>query len=273
MSQTELGFVNDLSLPQGAVAINRRAWFRDLDGLRAVFVDQTPFYCYPLDDHQPLPLTDDDGELQPPAVPPPAVPQIEAQAIEPQVIEPQVTETQAIEATSIPYASPLDRACTALGLIEEAPIEFQSAEGVPCGGALLGLALLAETHLLEEARAVYGQLRNGWYGLRSLVWTLVVMALVRIKRPEQIKHHDPAGRPTFGVCPPRAGVAPRRRSQNDPPQAERNHPTRTSGPVASRRRQRTRKQSTCAQQQRLGLAVKRLNQQPPGSKGADGSPK
>ena len=333
MSQTELGFANDLSLPQGAVSINRRAWFRDLDGLRAVFVDQTPFYCYPLDDqilhrfcaiqlveagvtkvkdvcrafelhlrnfsrsrskfrqlgiaglfpgksgpksirtptlaagivqpyrkgkssydvatqlgisdstvrrilkeqgiplrspldnHQPLPLTDDDGELQPPAVQPPAAQQIEAQAIEPQITEPQitepqatepqVTETQAIEATSIPYASPLDRACTALGLIEEAPVEFQSADGVPCAGALLGLALLEETHLLEEARAVYGRLKNGWYGLRSLVWTLVVMALVRIKRPEQIKHHDPAGLGRVLGLPRAAEVKTIRRKLNE----------------------------------------------------------
>ena len=125
-----------------------------------------------------MPLTDDDGKLQQPS----------SQAIEPQVIEPQV-----VEATSIPYASPLDLAFTALGLIEEAPVEFQSADGVPNAGALLGLALLEETHLLEEARAVYSRLKNGWYGLRSLVWTLVVMALVRIKRAEQIKHHDPAG--------------------------------------------------------------------------------
>ncbi len=50
MSQTELEFVKDVALPQDAVSINRRAWFRDLDGIRAVFVDQTPFYCYPLDD-------------------------------------------------------------------------------------------------------------------------------------------------------------------------------------------------------------------------------
>jgi hypothetical protein len=35
-------------------------------------------------------------------------------------------------------------------------------------------------------------LNNSWYGLRSLLWTLVVMALLRIKRPEQLKHHDPA---------------------------------------------------------------------------------
>ena len=35
----------------------------------------------PLDNHQPLPLTDDDGELQPPAVQPPAMQQIEVKTI------------------------------------------------------------------------------------------------------------------------------------------------------------------------------------------------
>jgi hypothetical protein len=99
----------------------------------------------------------------------------------------------AVEATSIPYASPLDRFATAMGLIEEAPVEFHSSDNVPHAGALLGLALLEETHLIEEARRVYGRLNNGWYGLRSLLWTLVTMALLRIKRPEQLKHHDPAG--------------------------------------------------------------------------------
>jgi len=96
-----------------------------------------------------------------------------------------------VEATSVPYALPLDRLATVLGLIEEAPVSFASSEAVPQAGVLMGLALLQETHLMEEARAVYGRLKNGWYGLRSLLWTLVVMALLRIKRPEQIKHHDP----------------------------------------------------------------------------------
>jgi hypothetical protein len=98
-----------------------------------------------------------------------------------------------VEATSIPYASPLDRFATMKGLIEEAPVEFQSSDNVPSAGALLGLALLEDTHLMEEARQVYGQLKNSWYGLRSLMWTLVTMALLRIQRPEQLKHHDPAG--------------------------------------------------------------------------------
>jgi len=97
-----------------------------------------------------------------------------------------------VVATSIPYATPLDRACTVLGLIEEAPVAFISAAAVPRAGTLLGLALLGETHLFEEARAVYGRLKNGWYGLRSLLWTLIVMGLLRIKNPEQIKAADPA---------------------------------------------------------------------------------
>ena len=47
-TQMELGL--NLGLPQDAVDVNGRVWFRDLDGIRAVFVDQAPFYCYPLAD-------------------------------------------------------------------------------------------------------------------------------------------------------------------------------------------------------------------------------
>ena len=50
MSETQLDFAEGLGLPQGSVAVNRRVWFQDLNGNRAVFVDQTPFYCYPLAD-------------------------------------------------------------------------------------------------------------------------------------------------------------------------------------------------------------------------------
>ncbi len=50
MSQTQLDFAEALGLPHGAVAVNQRVWFQDLNGNRAVFVDQTPFYCYPLTD-------------------------------------------------------------------------------------------------------------------------------------------------------------------------------------------------------------------------------
>jgi transposase len=97
-----------------------------------------------------------------------------------------------VEATSIPYTSPVNQIATIFGLIEEAPVEFAPARGVPMAGVLLGLALLSTTGLMEEARSVYGRLKNGWYGLRATVWTLFVMALLRIRRPEQLKGIDPA---------------------------------------------------------------------------------
>ncbi len=59
-------------------------------------------------------------------------------------------------------------------------------------GVLLGVALLSTTGLMEEARRVYGRLKNSWYGLRATLWILFVMALLRIKRPEQLKGVDPA---------------------------------------------------------------------------------
>ncbi len=99
---------------------------------------------------------------------------------------------EAVEATSIAYASPSDQLATVFGLIEEAPVEFAPARNVPVAGVLLGLALLSTTGLVEEARRVYGKLKNCWYGLRATIWTLFVTALLRIKRPEQLKGMDPA---------------------------------------------------------------------------------
>ncbi|MBU0717857.1 MAG: hypothetical protein KJ749_06370 [Planctomycetes bacterium] len=108
-------------------------------------------------------------------------------------MKPAAQWASAIEATSVAYASPSNQLATVLGLIEEASVEFAPARDVPAAGVLLGMALLSTTGLLEEARGVYGRLKNGWYGLRATIWTLVAMALLRITRPEQLKGVDPAG--------------------------------------------------------------------------------
>ena len=50
MSMTQKDFAETLGLPKDAVAVNRRVWFLDQNGNRAVFVEQTPFYSYPIDD-------------------------------------------------------------------------------------------------------------------------------------------------------------------------------------------------------------------------------
>ncbi len=43
MSQKQIALFENLGLPQGAVAVNRRALFQDVNGNRAVFVDQTAY--------------------------------------------------------------------------------------------------------------------------------------------------------------------------------------------------------------------------------------
>lgn len=55
----------------------------------------------------------------------------------------------------------------------------------------MAVALLSVTGLLEEARLKLGKLKNGLYGVRSVLTTLVVMALLRCKRPEPLKGFDP----------------------------------------------------------------------------------
>jgi transposase len=137
------------------------------------------------------------------------------QTSEPQQNEAAASEPLAVEATSIPYASPLDQFCAMFGLIEEAPVRFESTCDVRHAGVLIGLALLEETRLLAEARAVYGRLKNGWYGLRSLIWSLVVMGLLRIRRPEQIKNHDPASLGCVLGLPRSAEVKTIRRKLNE----------------------------------------------------------
>jgi hypothetical protein len=58
-----------------------------------------------------------------------------------------------------------------------------------------GLALL-EQGLVEVGEAVYSGLRNGFFGLRSILLTFAFMALLRIKSIEGLSGHAPG---EFGV--------------------------------------------------------------------------
>jgi hypothetical protein len=62
---------------------------------------------------------------------------------------------------------------------------------VPGAGVLLALPALLHEGLLEVAESVYGGLRKGFFGLRSVLLTLAFMALLRIKTPEQLTEHAP----------------------------------------------------------------------------------
>jgi hypothetical protein len=84
-----------------------------------------------------------------------------------------------------------ERALARVGLIEEAAPAFTAAESVPGAGALLALPALLQEGLIEVGETVYGSLRNGFFGLRSVLLTLAFMALLRIKTPEQLTEHAP----------------------------------------------------------------------------------
>ena len=84
-----------------------------------------------------------------------------------------------------------ERALAAVGELAEAPVAFEAAESVPGAGVLLALPGLLAQGLLEVTEAVYGRLKEGFFGLQSVLLTLAFMALLRIKTPEQLKGHAP----------------------------------------------------------------------------------
>jgi transposase len=84
-----------------------------------------------------------------------------------------------------------DRLLARLGLLEDAAPLFGSARAVPRAGALLAVPVLAVSGVFECARKIYGSLGPAFYGLRTSLLTLLLMALWRIKRPEGLKEHSP----------------------------------------------------------------------------------
>ncbi len=66
-------------------------------------------------------------------------------------------------------------------------------ECLPRAGVLLAVPLLVRHGLIEAFVKVYGSLHPSFYGLRTIVVTLFLGALLRIKRPEHLKEYRPAG--------------------------------------------------------------------------------
>jgi transposase len=86
----------------------------------------------------------------------------------------------------------LDRQLAYLGLLDDAAPLFRDGSLVPGAGVLLALPYVVESGLFRISRKLYGEIGPAFYGLRTTLLTLVLMALLRIKRPEQLKERDPA---------------------------------------------------------------------------------
>jgi len=84
-----------------------------------------------------------------------------------------------------------DRLLARLGLLEDAPPLFGSVTTVPRAGVLLALPVLVSSGVFACAKTIYGSLGPAFYGLRTSLLTLLLMALWRIKRPEGLKEYSP----------------------------------------------------------------------------------
>jgi hypothetical protein len=83
----------------------------------------------------------------------------------------------------------VDRAMARLGLLQDAAPVFGTVGNMAHAGVLLAIPALVESGIFIVAKRVYGSLGASFYGLRTIVLTLLLMALLRIKHPESLKEY------------------------------------------------------------------------------------
>jgi hypothetical protein len=85
----------------------------------------------------------------------------------------------------------VERVCASVGLLSEAPAQFEDAESVAQGGVLWALPARIANGLMRHADTNF-QLPKGFYRLIHVLLLLGYMALTRIKTIEQLQYR-PAG--------------------------------------------------------------------------------
>ena len=91
-----------------------------------------------------------------------------------------------------PLDRSFDRLLACFGLIDDAVPLFADATDVPGAGVLFSVPLLVHSGIFGIACKLYGSIGPAFYGLRTTLMVLMLMALLRIKRPEWLKERDPA---------------------------------------------------------------------------------
>jgi hypothetical protein len=103
--------------------------------------------------------------------------------------------TVATPSTLTPLARPEargeERQAARRGELAEAPPRICQGASLPLAGALLVLPALAATGLLESFEAVYGRAKAAFYGLRSLVLSVVFAMVAGEPRAEGLTRLDP----------------------------------------------------------------------------------
>ena len=78
-----------------------------------------------------------------------------------------------------------------MGKLEDAAPLFARTENLPGAGVLLAVPALVHSGVLTAARKIYSSLGPAFYGLRTTIVTSILLALLRIPRPEALKEHSP----------------------------------------------------------------------------------
>jgi transposase len=90
-----------------------------------------------------------------------------------------------------PLNRSMDRLLASMGVLEDAAPLFANAANVPRAGVLLAIPALVSSGLLTIANKIYGSLGPAFYGLRTTLVAYVLLALLRIPRPESLKEYAP----------------------------------------------------------------------------------
>jgi hypothetical protein len=85
----------------------------------------------------------------------------------------------------------MDRLLAAMGLLDDALPVFARARNLPRAGVLVAIPALLASGLLSTAEKIYGSLGPAFYGLRTTLLAYVLLALLRIPRPEALKEFSP----------------------------------------------------------------------------------
>lgn len=117
-----------------------------------------------------------------------------------QQAQPSETAEESIDDETDPIAMSLDvdasdrtwdRLLASFGLIDDATPIFGDINGVSGAGVLLAIPALVSSGIFRIANKLYGGIGPAFYGTRTTCMTLLLMALSRIKRIEQLKERDP----------------------------------------------------------------------------------
>jgi len=122
-----------------------------------------------------------------------------SESIDKQAVVDSLVSQEALEKLEVLEEShkidPMDRSAdrfyAQLGLLDDAVPVFSQSNHVEWAGAFLGVAMLSKSNFFECVIKVFVTIGPAFYGLRNVFMSFFLMAILRIKNPEQLNRRNP----------------------------------------------------------------------------------